>query len=163
MDKYGIDNVRGGSYATIKLDEFTRKHLERISRATNNKCSTKYSNVLREEEIKAQQIEIQEILAMELDVIQPEELRVISQEKLQWEIKYQEDLRLEELQRKEKIKRQTIIKDTQRQVSIQIQESRRKQQSNICSRCEKKGHYTSNCHETKDIRGRAIDDFCVIS
>lgn len=158
MDRYGIDNVRGGSYDTIKLDEFTRKHLEKISKVKNEKCSTcaeskhlstncpinlKYLSILREEEIKAQQMEIQEI------------------ELIPWEIKYQEDLKLLEL------KRQAIMKNTQRQVSSQVQESRRKvmtqEQNNICYRCEKKGHYRTHCHETRNIRGQVIDDSCVIS
>ena len=38
MDKYGIDNVRGGAYTTIKLNQSTKKHLEKISNSTNNKC-----------------------------------------------------------------------------------------------------------------------------
>lgn len=90
MDKFGIDNVRGGSYDTIKLDEFTRKHLEKISKVKNEKCSicdelghfneycpifNKYS--LREQQIKAQQLEIQEVLGME---IQESQRKAMTQE-----------------------------------------------------------------------------------
>jgi len=38
MDKYGIDNVRGGSFVTIKLDINTINVLNQMSNGTNNKC-----------------------------------------------------------------------------------------------------------------------------
>lgn len=38
MDKYGIDNVRGGSYTSIILDKETKNQLLKISNSTNNRC-----------------------------------------------------------------------------------------------------------------------------
>ncbi|CAL6435044.1 unnamed protein product [Bathycoccus prasinos] len=38
MNKYGIDNVRGGSYCQIELDEHQRMTLRRESNATHDKC-----------------------------------------------------------------------------------------------------------------------------
>jgi hypothetical protein len=40
MDTYGIDNVRGGSFCEVILDEFTIKMLEKMSKTTQNKCFT---------------------------------------------------------------------------------------------------------------------------
>lgn len=38
MDKYGINNVRGGSYTSIKLDKNTIDHLNKCSDSVNDKC-----------------------------------------------------------------------------------------------------------------------------
>ena len=38
MKKYGVDNVRGGAYATITLDDATKAVLEREVRGNNDKC-----------------------------------------------------------------------------------------------------------------------------
>ena len=38
MDKYGINNVRGGSFVTIELDKTTIQHLTQMSNGTNDKC-----------------------------------------------------------------------------------------------------------------------------
>jgi hypothetical protein len=40
MDKYGIDNVRGGSFCEVILDETTIQLLEKMSKTTQNKCFT---------------------------------------------------------------------------------------------------------------------------
>jgi hypothetical protein len=40
MDKHGIDNVRGGSFCEVALDEVTVKILEKMSKSTQNKCYT---------------------------------------------------------------------------------------------------------------------------
>lgn len=38
MDKYGIENVRGGSFCEEVLDEATVKMLEKMSNSSKNKC-----------------------------------------------------------------------------------------------------------------------------
>jgi len=38
MDKFGVDNVRGGSYVQMKMDKSTKDSLERMSRGTNDAC-----------------------------------------------------------------------------------------------------------------------------
>lgn len=38
MDKYGIDNVRGGSYTSIILDNETKNQLVKNSNSTNDRC-----------------------------------------------------------------------------------------------------------------------------
>lgn len=38
MDKYGMDNVRGGSFVTINLNESTKDHLKQMNNGTNGKC-----------------------------------------------------------------------------------------------------------------------------
>jgi hypothetical protein len=40
MDKYGIENVRGGSFCEVTLHEATIKILEKMSKSTQNKCYT---------------------------------------------------------------------------------------------------------------------------
>jgi hypothetical protein len=40
MDKYGIANVRGGSFVKVNLDKSTTDFLQHMSNSTNNKCFT---------------------------------------------------------------------------------------------------------------------------
>jgi len=38
MDKFGVDNVRGGSWTKLELDNKTREVLTQMSKSTNDQC-----------------------------------------------------------------------------------------------------------------------------
>jgi hypothetical protein len=38
MDKYGIDNVRGGSFVSVHFSEETKRFLQQMSNGTNGRC-----------------------------------------------------------------------------------------------------------------------------
>jgi len=38
MDKYGFDNVRGGSFVSVELEKSTINHLTQMKNGTNDKC-----------------------------------------------------------------------------------------------------------------------------
>ena len=38
MDKYGMDNVRGGSFVSVELEQSTKTHLTQMKNGTNDRC-----------------------------------------------------------------------------------------------------------------------------
>ncbi len=131
MDKYGINNVRGGSFVSVKLDKSTIDTLQKMSNGTNNKCfvcgkAGHYAKNCKENECSEtnsdeeyEEVWICEYCGKEF----------IEENKCKYHEKY---CNL-------KYKKQIIYENDD--------------DDNCCFRCGRKGHYASSCYASKHIKG----------
>ena len=132
MDKYGINNVRGGSFVSVKLDKSTIDTLKKMSNGTNNKCFVcgKAGHFAK----KCQENEYWETVSDE----EYEEVwgceyygkEFIEENKCEYHKKYCNS----------KYKKQIIYES-----DYYVDTS--------CFRCGREGHYASSCYASKHING----------
>jgi cellular nucleic acid-binding protein len=137
MDKYGINNVRGGSFVSIKLEKSTIDTLQKMSNGTNNKCFAcgKDGHFVKD---------CQENDYYETD--SDEEYEYV------WVCGYCEKEFTEESKCEYhekycnlKNKKQVVYQDD---VDDDVDDD-----SNCCFRCGREGHYASSCYASKHIKG----------
>ena len=128
MDKYGINNVRGGSFVSIRLDKPTIDILKQMSNGTNNKCF-----ICEKEEHFAK------------DCI----------ENNSWEKDNSSDEEYEEVWICERCGKEFTDENKceYHEKYCNLKNKKIYNFNNNCFRCGREGHYSSSCYATKHIKG----------
>ena len=135
MDKYGINNVRGGSFVSVKLEKSTIDTLTKMNNGTNNKCficgkaGHFAKNCQKNEYWKTDSDEEYE----EVWICEYCGKEFIEENKCEYHEKYCNS----------KYKKQIIY----------VCDDKDDNNYNCCFRCGREGHYASSCYASKHIRG----------
>ena len=132
MDKYGMDNVRGGSFCEINLNENNIATLNQMSNGTNNKCF-----VCGSEEHFAKDCEKDE--CWETDDDDDDEYETDDSDE------YEEVWCCEHCD-----------KEFEEEYKCEYHEKYCNKKANdnvVCYRCGRQGHYSTTCYASKHIKG----------
>jgi hypothetical protein len=137
MDKYGIKNVRGGSYVKIELDTTTITHLQQMSNGTNNKCF-----LCSKEGHFAKDCEKNECWETESD----------GSENI-WCCDYCEK-EFTDTKKCEYHEKYCNYRNTKYNKYESEEES--ESDDDCCFRCGREGHFVSSCYASRDIEGNYL-------
>ena len=131
MDKYGIDNVRGGSFVTVKLDNSTIEQLKKMSDGTKDKCfkCSKLGHFAKD-----------------------------CKEKDDDDVWYCEKCNKEFTNEKQCVKHENNCEDEwedewEDDNDTEEDDDEDDESNGCCFRCGREGHYATSCYASKHIKG----------
>ena len=144
MDKYGIDNVRGGSFVSMKLDDSDITHLTKMSNGTNNRCfkcgkpghfASDCSQECESEEEEEEEEELEEIWCCSYCNKEFSSKKgAIFHENVHCKKKY-------------------CYEETDEETDDESDEEDNYKTSKTCYKCGRKGHYANNCYASRHVKG----------
>jgi predicted GIY-YIG superfamily endonuclease len=150
MDKYGINNVRGGSFVSMKLIKSTIDTLNQMSNGTNDKCficgkGGHFAKDCYSKKKKYIYVSDDEVEEEDDDDFEEEDDEEDEEE---------DDDDFEEEDDEEDEKNDDEFEED----NTEYKNNNRKQntKSNCCFRCGRKGHYISSCYASKHIDGHHL-------
>ena len=158
MNKYGIDNVRGGSYCNIELSDFQIETLKTEiwgAKDLCSKCGHKghfIKDCYAKTDVFGKSLKDEEEDEEEEDEDEEDEEEEVEEDEDEWQCDYCDrtfttefGCNIHEKSCKEKNKKSSY--NNLKKSSFKFQ------QSDCCYRCGNSGHYSTNCYATYHIKG----------
>ena len=132
MDNYGINNVRGGSFVQVNLDQSTINYLLQMRNGRNNKCfiCNEYGHFAKQ---------CEKIIKKEI-------------------IKKDELCNCITSYFSRHIKNKCLLLNALKIFGVDetIKDNSNNTNNNACYRCGRNGHYSNNCYASKHINGKKL-------